>query len=357
MSDHVTYSDLARYITGRLDEGRIEEIAAHLQECVQCGKMMENMQWAKKYLQAVAKNLDNEHPAPGLVIAYLHGELEPDIAEWVERHLDHCDECLLADEVVNDTFSPSEEAKEFIQKNRPIEIHIQEIWENLHRKPAVSEKNQQRISTLQELLSKVGNGLQSLGKIKDYLFPDPISLTGLAPAMAGVEYAASGEGFEKDKKEIADSPFVLTLYKFGTEYRIYVKSSDPAIRECLLLVRFTEGAFERFQTLVLVENGEGEYRLEEDERIWAAPVKTSLQAQIETLWPLQNLRDTDKEKVACNFAELLEYPSSEIRIFILKVLSGLGIKSVLTAITPLENDPDERVRLAASKAIRDISSQ
>ena len=84
MDTHVTYNELADFITGRLEKEREERISVHLKECAQCGKMMENMQWAKRHLLSLSHRLDEEHPDPELVLGYLRRELEPEVAEWVE---------------------------------------------------------------------------------------------------------------------------------------------------------------------------------------------------------------------------------------------------------------------------------
>ena len=73
------------------------------------------------------------------------------------------------------------------------------------------------------------------------------------------------------------------------------------------------------------------------------------------LWPIPNLVENQKEKIAMSFANLLVHPSADIRIFILNVLAEIRVKSVLEAIAPLENDPDEQVRIAAGEAVKAIS--
>jgi len=355
MNTHVTYSELADFITGRMEKDREESISAHVKDCAQCGKMMENMQWAKRHLLNLSQHMDEEHPDPELVLSYLHGELESEVAEWVKRHLDQCEECWLTDEVVNDVFNLRLDQKEWVQNNFSADAGEQAVWEMIHQKLSVSVEQEARVSKFRELLANIGDRLKVLESVKEFFYLDSISLTGLVPALATAEFAASEDDFEEEKKETQDSPFTLTLYKFGKEYRIHVKTDAPIYQESLLLVRFFEGPFERYNTLVLLHKGEGEYRIQEAERILAAPVKKNLQTAIEVLWPIPNLEEAQKEKVATNFAELLVHSSPDIRLFLLNVLAELRVKSVLNAISILENDPEERVRLAAIEAVKTIS--
>ncbi|MEW6237237.1 MAG: zf-HC2 domain-containing protein [Candidatus Omnitrophota bacterium] len=355
MNNHATYNDLADFMLGRMDEAQKEALAAHLQECALCSQRMDHLQWAKSYLLSLSQNLDNEHPHPELVVAYLHGELEPELAQWVERHLDFCQECLLTDEVVNDAFAPRTYEQKYIEENFPAAVGEAAAWERIQRHSGALTQQGKRILSLHELCSKVGDRLHSLRTIKDYFFPQPIALTGLAPALTSAEYAAPGEGFEEERIETGESPFFLTLIKFGKEYRINVKSDDPAYQEGLLLVQFLEEAFARMSALIPLQKGEGEYRLAEEERMLAAAIKHKLQVRIAILWPLADLRKADREKAACSFVELLAHHAPEIRISALKILSHLGVKSILSNLASLKDDPDENVRNAAMRAMQEIN--
>ena len=345
MSTHLTYDDLTALIVGDLPEDQKEILLNHLKSCRQCQTLVNKGAKLRDHVAALQESLLTEHPEPSTLIRYFHGELEEEEAEWIEQHLMNCETCWLSEEVVEDALRSSSDPNHVSSKSEATAL-----WEWMQQKQGVSNPQKKIIFDLWNTLSAVGDQLKSFWKSKEYFYATPISIKGLVPALTATEYAASDEGFAEEKTASEDSPFALTVYKFGKEYRIHVKTADPFFMECLLLIRFSEGYNERYNGLVLLHHGEGEIRMEEAERLLLVPIQKLLEPSVEILWPLADLREDQKPKVAEALTGLLEHPSPDIRVYLLQILADLGTQTILAAVSSLENDPDNQVQSAAKTA-------
>lgn len=327
MSNHFNRIQLADYVLGRTSSTVNAQIAAHVKHCVECYTVLHEIQEAREFLERVGESVRPiEHPEPEQVVRFLRNELSEEKAEPIRRHLMICEACWLSDMVVEDTLKFSREEKHFLEMNFPIGGTLEFVKSALLHQKTISGESRLLHQLFTNLLTQTTMFMKELCRDMVEFVSEPIHLPGLIPIMAAAEFAAPEGGYEEQKIQVDESPFVLTFYRIGQRYRIHAKTDDPDYGNCLIAVRLLEGHVERGAVLILVRNGEGEHELSDEERALFQPMRKDCEIRHLVLWPVTGLTHDEQCLVAESFKGLLMVTTGEVHSYLLQVLNDLDLR-------------------------------